>query len=198
MASVPHNYMLGAFTNGAIAGEDAADLSAEIDLPAFDAGDVEKERARVLAPTLRADGIPPNQIEYKTRRFVNDYLQPPKVTSKMLLAQDRFAEIREDLENNMVARDSHELMRALEAASILDCAEMAATASLFREESRWGLYHNRVDFPDKNDADWFCHALLQRRGERMVCSKRAVQPYIVPIEDEERSAYDRQRIRESA
>ena len=111
---------------------------------------------------VRSDGIPPHQIEYKTRRLVNDYLQPPKVTTKMLLAQQRFAEIREDLEQNMVVRDSHELMRALEASSILDCAEMAATASLFRTESRWGLYHNRVDYPEKNDADWFCHTLLQK------------------------------------
>ncbi len=31
MASVPHNYMLGAFTNGAVAGEDAADFASEHD-----------------------------------------------------------------------------------------------------------------------------------------------------------------------
>ena len=37
----------------------------------------------MLAPTRRDDGIPPNQIEYKTRRLVNDYLQPPKVTRKI-------------------------------------------------------------------------------------------------------------------
>ena len=41
----------------------------------------------MLAPTRREDGIPPNQIEYKTRRLVNDYLQPPKVTMKYELAQ---------------------------------------------------------------------------------------------------------------
>ena len=33
MASVPHNYMLGAFTNGAVAGEDAMDFADEVDLP---------------------------------------------------------------------------------------------------------------------------------------------------------------------
>ena len=32
----------------------------------------------------------------------------------------------------------------------------------------------------------------------MMLEKRPVAPYIVPIEDAERSAYDRQRIRESA
>ncbi len=70
MANVPHNYMLGAFTNGAVAGEHAIDLAAEVDFAEFDNGDVTLERERVLAPTCRDDGIPPNQIEYKTRRFV--------------------------------------------------------------------------------------------------------------------------------
>lgn len=198
MANVPHNYMLGAFTNGGIAGEDAAAFAAEVDYARFDASDVARERDRVLAPTRRADGIPPNQIEYKTRRFVNDYLQPPKVTRKMEIGQARFGEIREDLETAMVARDAHELMRALEAASILDCADMAAAASLFRTESRWGLYHNRMDYPDRNDRDWFCHTILSRRDGRVVCVKRPIAPYIVPIDAEERSAYDRQRVRAPA
>ncbi|MGJ5202851.1 fumarate reductase/succinate dehydrogenase flavoprotein subunit [Bradyrhizobium sp. HKCCYLR20261] len=198
MASVPHNYMLGAFTNGAVAGEHAAEFAAELDLPDYDPAQVEAERARVLAPTRRDDGIPPNQIEYKARRLVNDYLQPPKVTAKMKLGQERLAEVREDLDSAMVVRDAHELMRSLEVASILDCADMAAAASLFRTESRWGLYHYRVDHPEKNDADWFCHSILRKQDGRMQLEKRPVAPYIVPIEDEERSAYDRQRIRESA
>ncbi len=65
------------------------------------------------APLNNEDGLPPNQVEYKIRRFVNDYLQPPKVTRKYEIAQRRFAEIRADLPR-LVARDAHELMRALE------------------------------------------------------------------------------------
>ena len=53
MASVPHNYMLGAFVNGAYAGEDAADFCAEHDLGAIDADFVAARAARVLAPTRR-------------------------------------------------------------------------------------------------------------------------------------------------
>lgn len=198
MASVPHNYMLGAFTNGAVAGEHAAGYVAETDLAEFEAGQVEEERERVLAPTRREDGIPPNQIEYKTRRFVNDYLQPPKVSARMKIGQERFAEIREDMTTAMVARDAHELMRALETASILDCADMAAHASLFRTESRWGLYHNRVEYPEKDDENWFCHTLLSKRDGRMVSEKRAIEPYIVPVEDDERGAYDQLRVRKQA
>jgi succinate dehydrogenase/fumarate reductase flavoprotein subunit len=195
---VPHNYMLGAFTNGAVAGEHAAEVAENIDLPDYDPADVVCEQARVLAPTRRDDGIPPNQLEYKTRRFVNDYLQPPKVTAKMKIGQARFAEIRDDVENAMVVRDAHELMRSLEVSSILDCADMAAFASLFRTESRWGLYHHRVEYPEKKDDEWFCHSILRKQDGQMIAEKRPVARYLVPIEDSERSAYDRQRIRQHA
>ncbi|MFG1297719.1 fumarate reductase/succinate dehydrogenase flavoprotein subunit [Xanthobacter variabilis] len=195
MASVPHNYMLGAFTNGAIAGEHAIDFIRDVDFDDYDRADVLAEQERVLAPTKREDGIPPNQIEYKVRRLVNDYLQPPKVTKKYELAQQRFAEVRADMEEAMVARDSHELMRAMEVASILDCADMAACASLYRQESRWGLYHWRTDFAERNDEDWKCHVLLGKQEDgTMGCEKRAIQPYVIPISDDEKDAYYKQRI----
>lgn len=198
MASVPHNYMLGAFTNGAVAGEDAAQYATDVDLADYDAADVARERDRVMAATKREDGIPPNQIEYKTRRLVNDYLQPPKVTRKFELAQQRFAEVREDMQTRMMVRNSHELMRSLEAASILDCADMAAFSSLFRTESRWGLYHLRTDYPQKDNENWFCHTLLSKKDDRMTAEKKAIDPYVVPIADEEKDLYDKQRIRASA
>jgi succinate dehydrogenase/fumarate reductase flavoprotein subunit len=198
MASVPHNYMLGAFTNGSVAGTDAMEFADNHDFAAFDAADVAKERDRVMAPTKREDGIPPNQIEYKARRLVNDYLQPPKVTRKFELGQRRLAEVREDMEQQMIARNSHELLRALETQSILDCADMAAHASLYREESRWGLYHLRTDFPEKDNENWFCHTLLSKKDGKMTSEKRDVEPYVVPIADEEKDLYDKQRIRASA
>jgi succinate dehydrogenase/fumarate reductase flavoprotein subunit len=155
---------------------------------------VEQERHRVWAPLLREQGLPPNQVEYKLRRMVNDYLQPPKVTRKMEIGLERFEAIREDLDQ-LKARDAHELMRALEVHAIRDCAEMAARASLFRTESRWGLYHARVDHPERNDRDWFCHAQLKKDEQgRMHSFKRAIDPYIVPVADCERQAYQQLRI----
>lgn len=194
LACVPHNYMLGAFVYGKFAGESAADYAAGRAHAAVDERQVAQESARVLAPLGNPDGLPPAQVEYKLRRFVNDYLQPPKVSRKMEIGLDRFAEIGADLPN-MSAANPHELMRAMEVHFIRDCAEMAARASLYRTESRWGLYHYRVDHPEKNDADWFCHAQLKRNhaGE-MSCFKRPIEPYIVALDEDEKNAYNRMRI----
>jgi succinate dehydrogenase/fumarate reductase flavoprotein subunit len=198
MASVPHNYMLGAFVYGGIAGAEAAAYCAGHGLPAFDTEDVAREQARVLAPTLRSDGLTPHEMEYKTRRLVNDYIQPPKVTAKMGIAQQRLGEVRADLDQ-LIARDPHELMRALELQSILDCADLAAAASLYRTESRWGLYHLRVDYPETDNENWFCHSMhFKDQAGRIAHRKREVEPYIVPVDESEMSTYHQLRIKTPA
>lgn len=194
LACVPHNYMLGAFVYGAFAGSNAAEYCANNSNAGVDEKQIEDERKRVLSPLEREDGIPPNQVEYKLRRMVNDYLQPPKITRKMEIGLRRFEEVSEDLEH-IKAANPHELMRALEVHAIRDCAEMAARASLFRTESRWGLYHHRVDFPERDDAEWFCHTQLAKSDAgTMTCFKREIEPYVVQLDDEEKSAYQRLRI----
>jgi succinate dehydrogenase/fumarate reductase flavoprotein subunit len=186
--------MLGAFVYGKFAGESAAEYCATHSPVPVDEGQIEKERARVWGPLSVKDGLPPAQVEYKLRRMVNDYLQPPKITRKMEIGLQRFGEISEDL-SRLSAADPHELMRAMEIHFIRDCAEMAAVASLYRKESRWGLYHYRADYPDRDDKDWFVHVQL-KKGEdgNMTCFTRPIAPYIVPLDEQEKTAYEKLRI----
>lgn len=194
VACVPHNYMLGAFVYGEIAGVGAACYCKDVSFGKYDKSYVDRELVRIRAPLERAGGITPYQAEFKIRRLVNDYLQPPKVTRKMEIALQRFSEVREDL-SELSADCPHNLLRALEVFDILDCAEMAATASLYRTESRWGLYHYRVDHPEKNDADWFCHVhLYQNEYGEKTCKRLPIEPYVYEPEAAEKHAYDRLRV----
>ena len=133
-------------------------------------GDVAAEQERVLAPLGATDGLTPNEMEYKTRRLVNDYLQPPKVTRKMEIALGTLRRDPRRPRRIWCARDPHELMRALEVQSILDCAEMAAHASLYRTESRWGLYHlsGRLSRAQRQ-RNWFCHTSCTRTTRAGSC-----------------------------
>jgi succinate dehydrogenase/fumarate reductase flavoprotein subunit len=133
-------------------------------------------------------------MEYKIRRLVNDYLQPPKVTRKMEIGMERFAEIRQDI-GRLQARDPHELMRAMEVNFILDCAEMAAVSSMFRTESRWGLYHNRIDYPETDNENWYVHVQTMKGENGLpVCKTREIEPYILELDDEEKNAYNKLRL----
>lgn len=193
LACVPHNYMLGAFVYGKIAGESAVHYCASTDFLALDEQQIKAEQARVWAPLTRVQGLAPLQVEYKLRRLVNDYLQPPKVTRKMEIGLARFAEIRADLKH-IAAKNPHELMRAMEVHAILDCAEMAAQASLFRKESRWGLYHYRVDYPETNNEDWFVHVQLKKTNGQIHCFTKPVDDYLIELSEQEKSAYQKIRI----
>ncbi len=198
MASIPHNYLLGAFTFGKICAQHAVEYVKTVSEPKIDPAQVEAERDRVLRPLSQPDGYPHHQVEYKLRRMVNDYLQPPKLTTRMEIGLEHFIRAKADLDQ-MGARNPHDLMRAMEAHFIRDCAEMAARASLNRTESRWGLYHYRVEYPVSDNANWFVHQNLRRTPDgNMEFIKRPVAPYVVPLEKDDRESYSRLRIDESS
>ncbi|MER5524127.1 fumarate reductase/succinate dehydrogenase flavoprotein subunit [Streptomyces sp. NPDC002677] len=181
LACVPHNYMIGAFVFGDLAGADASQYTAyEGELPA---DQLREAHELIYRPLRNPDGPPQPQVEYKLRRFVNDYVAPPKSGARLSLALESFERMRDDIAA-MGARTPHELMRCAEVTFIRDCAEMAARASLARTESRWGLYHDRVDHPERDDASWFHHLDLHKSPSgAMEFTARPVAPYLVPVEE---------------
>ncbi|MEU8530904.1 fumarate reductase/succinate dehydrogenase flavoprotein subunit, partial [Streptomyces sp. NPDC048629] len=179
LACVPHNYMIGAFVFGDLAGEDASRYRTyEGELPR---DQVAAAHALVYRPLRNPDGPPQPQVEYKLRRFVNDYVAPPKSGAQLSLAVEAFTRMSEEIAG-MGARTPHELMRCAEVSFIRDCAEMAARASLARTESRWGLYHERMDHPVRDDAGWLHHLDLRKSPSgAMEFTARPVEPYVVPV-----------------
>src|SRR6478735_1966226 len=179
LACVPHNYMIGAFVFGDLAGEDAARFTAyEGALPA---DQLRAAYELIYRPLRNPDGPPQPQVEYKLRRFVNDYVAPPKTAAKLSLAVQTFERMRAEVAG-IGARTPHELMRAAEVSFIRDCAEMAARSSLTRDESRWGLYHDRSDTPARDDENWRYHLNLRKADDgSMEFFKRPVAPYFVAV-----------------
>ncbi|MGI5359007.1 fumarate reductase/succinate dehydrogenase flavoprotein subunit [Streptomyces sp. CA-252508] len=181
LACVPHNYMIGAFVFGDLAGEDASRYRAyEGELPA---AQVREAHELIYRPLRNPDGPPQPQVEYKLRRFVNDYVAPPKSGARLSLAVEHFERMRGEIAG-MGATTPHELMRCAEVTFIRDCAEMAARASLARTESRWGLYHERTDHPRRDDETWLHHLDLRKSASgAMEFTARPVAPYLVPVDE---------------
>jgi succinate dehydrogenase/fumarate reductase flavoprotein subunit/HEAT repeat protein len=184
LACVPHNYMIGAFVYGDLAGEHAATTVSHVTAPQTLPGDQLRDAHElVYRPLRQPDGPPQPQVEYKLRRFVNDYVAPPKTATKLSIAVRSFERMHAEIAE-MGATTAHELMRAVEVSFIRDCAEMAARASLTRTESRWGLYHDRADMPDRDDESWRYHLNLRKAADgSMAFLKRPVEAYFVPVAD---------------
>ena len=182
LACVPHNYMIGAFVYGDLAGEHAASTIADVVAPQeLPEEQLKEAHELVYRPLRQPDGPPQPQVEYKLRRFVNDYVAPPKTATKLSIAVQSFERMHDEIAE-MGATTPHELMRAVEVSFIRDCAEMAARSSLTRTESRWGLYHDRADLPDRDDEQWRYHLNLRKTPDgSMEFLKRPVAPYFVSV-----------------
>ncbi|WP_455380137.1 fumarate reductase/succinate dehydrogenase flavoprotein subunit [Acidihalobacter prosperus] len=98
MASVPHNYMIGAFVYGRIAGENAMDYVQGLEHVEPDPEFLKAEQTRIYQPLNQPNGVPHTQVEYKLRRLVNDYLQPPKSPNKMDIGLQKFVAYEETLQ----------------------------------------------------------------------------------------------------
>ena len=166
----PYGFLPGAMVMGEAAAERVVDQKA--DKPT--AHDAEERTAKIRDALERhqkgALGVPVRDFEYKYRRLVNEYLAPPKSERKLL----RFLEETEPMLNDqedLPAKDAHGLMKVYEAKAGLFCARTAAAASLFREESRFGLYHERVDCPYKDDVNWKTRVLIFQGADGPVIEK---------------------------
>jgi hypothetical protein len=85
--------------------------------------------------------------------------------------------IRQEDLPEIKAEDLHDLLKAHEIRSILMVGEMMARASIFRDESRWGYQHWRVDIPEKK-TEWEGTWVAIRRGDKgMELNKKKVPPY---------------------
>ncbi|MBM7367882.1 fumarate reductase/succinate dehydrogenase flavoprotein subunit [Gordonia hydrophobica] len=183
LACVPHNYMIGAFVYGELTGGHASDRAKTVDAPGkLPADQIADAHALIYRPLANPDGPPQPQVEYKLRRFVNDYVAPPKTSNKLGIAIETFERMKGEIAQ-MGGRTPHELMRCAEVTFIRDCAELAARSSLTRTESRWGLYHQRDDLTERDDANWGYHLNVRKNGDgEMEFLGRPVAPYLVPVD----------------
>lgn len=164
---VARGHLSGAFVFGEIAAESATEYAAQLDGEKTRHQDIEiqmKEFLNAKQERLeqKDNPIPIEEFEFKVRRMIDDYIKPPKNEYKLdraLWWMDRF---RKELKTMVRINDMHDLFKAYEVENIIQCATMSATASKERKESRWGVWHLRSDYPEKNDKDFKKHIVLSQ------------------------------------
>ncbi len=163
VACVPFQHLTGAFVFGEIAAEEAIKYASTIKHIELDPSSLKEEEKRLqnIIDINKKGAISVQEFEYKVRRKISDYAIPPKNETKlnqMLWWIQRFrAEV-----SDIKISDYHELSKFEEIRFILDCAELSVRASLTRKESRWGWFHYRIDFPERDDEKWLKHVILEK------------------------------------
>lgn len=160
---VARGHLSGALVFGMIAAEQAVDLAKSSDDVRLDVAKIEETLAEHACKlTQKNNPVNVEEFEFKIRRLINDYIKPPKNAYKLNRAlwwMDRF---EEEAKTMAKVASAHELFKLYELENIIQCARLSATASLARTESRWGHWHTRSDYPNRDDANWLKHIILTR------------------------------------
>jgi len=133
-------------------------------LPEPDPRMLEQVRAQSEAHLQQSDGLPWKNYEEATRQTVSDYVGVRRDERGLKLALDTLRALAAR-DARLRADDLHGLMRVHEAKNIRMNAEMMATASLARQETRTGSSHFRMDFPKTDDANWRKFVIVERGSD---------------------------------
>ena len=153
----------GAAVLGHIAGEGvvARTRGSLSTLPAVDARTIEGLRAQAADHLKQTGGISWRQFEDETRGTVTDYVGVRRTDKGLRLALETLHALAKR-EPQLEAGDLHGLMRVHEAKNIRLNAEIMATASLARTETRTGSAHWRLDHPAPDETNWRKFVIVER------------------------------------
>jgi succinate dehydrogenase/fumarate reductase flavoprotein subunit len=153
----------GAAVLGHIAGEGAVQRinASRKTMPDIDLDAADAIRAEAMACLERPGGMAWRELEDRTRQTVTDYVGVRRTSKGLKLALDTLHALAAK-EPEMRADDLHGLMRVHEAKSIRLCAELMATTSLTRKETRTRSAHRRLDYPETDDANWRKFIIVER------------------------------------
>lgn len=130
-------------------------------LPAIDAQAVEPVRADALGHLQRNSDFGWRALEDATRETVTDHVGVRRTDKGLRLALQTLHALAKR-EPQLKADDLHGLMRVHEAKNIRLNAELMATASLARTETRTGSAHWRLDHPQPDEKNWRKFVLVSR------------------------------------
>ena len=137
---------------------------------------VKAERERVLTPLQdrkRYYDLPAKVFEDRIRQLMATYVGFARNEDGLKLGVQKLEDLKGWIPN-LKARNFHELLRANEAVNLLDSCRLIARAALERKETRLGLYHNRSDYPEKDDVNFKKFIILKRAGDGIDVSFRPV------------------------
>jgi succinate dehydrogenase/fumarate reductase flavoprotein subunit len=141
--------------------------------------EMDKDQVEILKHNLYAslgkDGISPKEVirEVQEAVFPADVcLLKNEVSLKKAIA--RLESIKNELLPSMGAKDSHYLLKNMEARAITISSELFVRASLMRTESRAG--HYREDYPNRDDDNGLSWIVIKQDGDDFVLRREPI-PY---------------------
>jgi adenylylsulfate reductase subunit A len=154
---IPGSVAPGAFTMGYLAAESAAKRADRIKSTPFGRG--EEQMTAFCKDILNRsggdprDGDPWEDAQQTIHNIMSDY----NIHIRSETMARRGLECLEYLEDTMrlSAANPHEMTHCLEIRNLIECGKIILRSTIERTESR-GKIFQRKDYPEQDDANWFC------------------------------------------
>jgi adenylylsulfate reductase subunit A len=154
-----------AVTSGIHAGRGASSLGRDRSKPApIPKQQVREIRDRLYAPVEGAGPVSWQEFEDVLQRILTEGMGPVRSAWGMDRAWKNL-DLLERWRGRVKVDDYHGLCRIQEVYNMMTVARCMIKAASFREESRFGPCHTRLDFPETDDAKWLGQIMVSRDGK---------------------------------
>lgn len=170
----PKKYVSGCFAEGEIAAQAALRYINSALVPEIEEKEIMEEIIRVLKPLERNEGFTPDDYEDRLQKIMDEYAGGISVNyelsePKLLVAREMLFMLQHEVETNMTASNMHEVVKAHEVVDRVLVARVLVEHLLYRKETRWKSYQERLDYPSRDDKRWFTfiNSVYDRKTENI-------------------------------
>jgi succinate dehydrogenase/fumarate reductase flavoprotein subunit len=167
----PHDHSFCAAT-GRYAGRKAVDYARQVSQGKVSREQIEKEKARILAPTKRTSGIEWKELNVGINRVMQYYCSEFKTERLMNMGLQALEKIEHESVPMLYAMDPHKLMRSLEDFSILNSSKIIIQSMLARRASSRALNLYRIDYPAVDPPEWNKWITVKQVNNKIVTGER--------------------------
>jgi adenylylsulfate reductase subunit A len=152
-----------ACTSGYEAGREAARHGASMKMTSPSEAAVSRIKAEVYRPMTEKGDISYKEFEAVIQKIMSDHMATQRTRMGMETGLRKLLGLREYIPR-LVAKDYHDLMRVTESKNIYAMSRIMTSTALFREESRFGIFHNRLDYP-KTEEKWTGQVVIEKSDQ---------------------------------
>lgn len=176
----PKKYVTGCFAEGEIAALAALAYIETAEQVQIDEGQVWQELVRTFGPLDKPGGGEPEEYEARLQKTMDEYAggiaaNYELCATKLIIARELLGALQQEVADHITATDMYQLVKAHEVLDRVLVARALVEHLLYRKETRWRSYQERVDYPGRDDSRWhiFVNSVYDRETAQIKILERS-------------------------
>ena len=166
-----------AAATGHYAGRHAARYARTAPEPRVDPAQVASERARILGPVEQPGDRGWKDLAQSVTRVMQEHCGAKKEGDRLRRGLEQLHELEKEEVPRLAATNPHDLVRCLEATSVLTNARIVLHSCLARKASAKHLHFERIDYPEKDPPEWHKFVTVRKTEDGVAVGERDIEYY---------------------